>query len=164
MALFDDLLFGLVVAAAVGAGTVGGLLFAFSVSVMPALSRQPDASGMRVMQDVNVVILNPLFLTVFMGTAVVALALIASPLAGASGEGLRLRLAGALLYLVGVFGITMTVNVPLNNRLAALDANAPDSWPQWRDYLQRWTWWNHLRAFAGVLASLALTLSAARLG
>jgi uncharacterized membrane protein len=63
-----------------------------------------------------------------------------------------------------VFGITMTVNVPLNNRLAALDANAPDSWPQWRDYLQRWTWWNHLRAFAGVLASLALTLSAARLG
>jgi uncharacterized membrane protein len=160
----DDVLFGLVVAAAVGAGIVGGLLFGFSTSVMPALARQPDASGMRVMQDVNVVILNPLFLTTFMGTAVVSLALIGSPLADASSEGLMLRLAGALLYLVGVFGITMAVNVPLNNRLAALDASGRDSWPQWRHYLERWTWWNHIRALAGLLASLALTLSAARLG
>jgi uncharacterized membrane protein len=164
MAWLDDILFGLVVAAAVGAGVVGGLLFAFSISVMPALGRQPDAAGMRVMQDVNVVILNPLFLALFMGTAVVALALIGSPLAGASSEGLTLRLAGALLYLVGVLGITMAVNVPLNNRLAALDATGGDSWPQWRHYLERWTWWNHVRALAGVLASLALTLSAARLG
>ena len=99
-----------------------------------------------------------------MGTAVVALALIGSPLAGASSAGLTLRLAGALLYLIGVFGITMAVNVPLNNRLAALDSNGRDSWPQWRHYLERWTWWNHVRALAGALASLALTLSAVRLG
>ena len=42
----------------------------------------------------------------------------------------------------------MVVNVPLNNRLAALDANARDSWPEWRHYLQRWTWWNHVRSAA----------------
>ena len=36
-------------------------------------------------------------------------------------EGLGLLLlAGALLYLIGVFGVTMAINVPLNNRLAAL--------------------------------------------
>jgi uncharacterized membrane protein len=164
MSLLDDVLFGLVVACALGSGVVGGLLLAFSVSVMPALARQPDAQGMRVMQDINVVILNPLFLAIFMGTAILSLGLIASPLSGASDQGLALRLAGALLYLVGVFGITMAVNVPLNNRLAALDATGRDSWPPWRHYLQRWTWWNHVRALAGVLASLALTLSAVRLG
>ena len=164
MPLFDDLLFAVVVAGAVGSGVVGGVLLAFSVSVMPVLARQPDAHGMRVMQDINVVILNPLFLSLFTGTAALSLALVASPLAGVSNGGLLPRLAGALLYLAGVFGITMAVNVPLNNRLASLDANGRDSGPEWRHYLQRWTRWNHVRAAAGMLASLALTLAAARLG
>lgn len=151
---------GLVVAGALGSGVVAGLLLAFSVSVMPALARQPEGRGMRVMQDINVVILSPLFLTVFMGTAVLSLALVASAFLGVSSDGIVPRLIGAVLYLAGVFGVTMRINVPLNNRLAALDAEAPESWPFWRHYLQRWTWWNHVRALAGVLASLALTLAA----
>lgn len=160
----ETMLITLTVAAAVGSGLVGGLLFGFSVAVMPALARQPDSHGMRVMQDINVVILNPLFLAAFMGTAVVSLGLIAVALAGlADGPGLLLP-GGALLYLVGVFGVTMVVNVPLNNRLAPLDPNRREVWPEWRHYLQRWTWWNHVRALAGVVASLALTVAAARLG
>ena len=54
-------------------GLVGGLLLAFSVAVMPALARQSGRARHAVMQAINVVILNPLFLTLFMGTAVVAL-------------------------------------------------------------------------------------------
>ena len=139
---------------------VGGLLLAFSVAVMPALARQPDAHGMRVMQVINVVILNPLFLTLFIGTAFVALGLMGLSWPGGPGEGLALGLVGALLYLIGVFGVTMVVNVPLNNRLAALDANASDSGLEWRHYLQRWTWWNHVRSAAAAMASLAMTLAA----
>lgn len=162
--LGDELLFAVVVATALGAGVIGGLLFAFSLSVMPALARQPEGHGMRVMQDINVVILNPLFLGVFMGTALLSLALVASPFLGVSSDGVVLRLVGAVLYLGGVFGVTMTINVPLNNRLAGLAADQRESWPEWRHYLQRWTRWNHVRALAGVLASLSLMLAAAGFG
>ena len=44
MLRLEDVQFGLAVAGAVGAGMVGGLLLAFSVSVMPALARQAGRS------------------------------------------------------------------------------------------------------------------------
>jgi uncharacterized membrane protein len=163
MMLPDVLLFGLAVAGAVGSGLVGGLLLAFSVSVMPALGRQPDAHGMRVMQTINVVILNPLFLPLFVGTAFGCLALTALVLTRGAAGGTWIAVAGAMLYVVGTFGITMGINVPLNNRLAARDPDRRESWPAWRDYLTRWTWWNHVRTAAAALASLGLTLAASRL-
>ena len=163
MMLPDVLLFGLAVAAALGSGLVGGLLLAFSVSVMPTLGRQADAHGMRAMQTVNVVILNPLFLSLFVGTAFVCLALVTLVLMRAADGATWIAIAGAMLYVIGTFAVTMGINVPLNNRLAALDADRRESWPVWRDYLARWTWWNHVRTAAAALASLALTLAAARL-
>jgi uncharacterized membrane protein len=164
MMIPDSILSLLTVVGAVGSGLAGGLLFAFSTAVMPALSRQSDSCGISAMQAVNVVILNPLFLILFLGTAGVSLALAVVALTSAP-EGLGLLLlAGALLYLIGVFGVTMTVNVPLNNRLAALAADRRDSWPEWRRYLERWTRWNHVRSAAAALGSLALTLAALRLG
>lgn len=154
----------LVVAAALGSGLVGGLLFGFSVAVMPALSRQATPCGMAAMQAINVVILNPLFLTLFIGTAVVSLALIGAALAGIADGPRLLLLAGALFYVIGVFGITMRINVPLNNRLAALAPDQRENEAEWRHYLRRWTRWNHVRSAAAVAGSLALTLAAMELG
>lgn len=160
----DSLVAWLVVAAALGSGLVGGLLLSFSIAVMPALSRQSEPCGISVMQAINVVILNPLFLTLFVGTAAVSLAVIGAAFAGMSDGPRWLLLAGALCYLVGVFGVTIMINVPLNNRLARLTADQRDSWPEWRHYLQRWTWWNHVRSAAAAAGSLALTLAAMGLG
>ena len=53
-----------------GAATVGGVFFAFSTFVMRALAQLPPAQGIAAMQRINVVVLNPLFLGTFMGTAV----------------------------------------------------------------------------------------------
>lgn len=160
----DSLVAGLAVAAALGSGLVGGLLVGFSLAVMPGLSRQSESCGMSVMQAINVVILNPLFLLLFMGTAVVSLALIGVALVAMPNGPRLLLIVGALLYLVGVFGVTTTINVPLNDRLARLDPNQRDSGPEWRHYLERWTWWNHVRSAAAAAGSLTLTLAAMRLG
>ncbi|WP_052316637.1 hypothetical protein [Thioalkalivibrio nitratireducens] len=56
----------------IGAGTVGGVFFAFSTFVMKALAQLPAAHGVAAMQRINVVVLNPMFLGVFLGSAVVA--------------------------------------------------------------------------------------------
>ncbi len=61
--------------AVLGSGLIAGTFFAFSSFVMPALARLPAAQGIASMQSINVVVINPLFLGVFVGTAGVSLAL-----------------------------------------------------------------------------------------
>jgi uncharacterized membrane protein len=153
-----DLLVVLGVVAAVGCGAIGGLLFAFSTCVMGALARQPAECGIRTMQAINVAILNPLFLSIFVGTAAASAALLAVSLAQPAAPA-ALMAAGALLYLLGVFGVTMTVNVPMNNALEALDGGSPEAARFWPGYVRRWTRWNHLRTACALLASLLLTVA-----
>ena len=65
----------LIVIAALGAGLVAGMFFAFSAFIMKALGRIPTVHGISVMQMINVVVINPWFMTVFFGTAVLCLIL-----------------------------------------------------------------------------------------
>ena len=60
---------------ALGAGLMAGLFFAFSISVMRALSRIPPPAGIAAMQAINIVILNPVFGIVFFGTMLASLLL-----------------------------------------------------------------------------------------
>ncbi len=71
MAIVDSLLFVLTLVTAFGSGLIGGLFFAFSISVLKALARLPSAEGIAAMQSINIAIINPPFLSVFLGTAVV---------------------------------------------------------------------------------------------
>ena len=95
-------------------------------------------------------------LALFLGTAAVCAAILVTSLAAPASSGM-LESAGAALYLLGVFGVTMTVNVPLNNALEALDGGSPEAARFWPAYVQRWTWWNHLRTVCALLASVLLT-------
>lgn len=61
--------------AIIGTGLIAGTFFVFSVAIMPAFRRLPGAEGLAAMQSINVVIQNPIFLGVFMGTALISLAL-----------------------------------------------------------------------------------------
>ena len=141
----------------VGCGLMGGLFFAFSTAVMPALRRLPPAPGAAAMQQVNRTILNPLFGVVFGGTALLCLLLVVGALLSDRG-GAAWIVTGALLYLVGSIGLTMGVNVPMNNRLDAADPASADGVRTWADYLSRWTAWNHVRALACTAASAALAI------
>lgn len=141
----------------VGCGLMAGLFFAFSTSVMPGLRLLGPADGAAAMQQMNRTILNPLFLLVFMGTGLVCLLLaVGAPFSGRPGA--AWIVIGGVLYLVGSTGLTMVVNVPMNNRLDAADPTSAEGARIWADYLTRWTAWNHLRALACVAATAALTV------
>ncbi len=66
----DQLFIVLVILCALGSGTIGGVFFAFSNFVMPALARIAPAEGIHAMQAINVTVVNRLFLGTFMGTGV----------------------------------------------------------------------------------------------
>lgn len=149
--------FLLTFAGAIGGGLVGGIFFAFSTFVMAALGRLPPQQGIDAMNAINVTVINPAFMTAFLGTALACLALAvgaAFQLDQARGQ---LILAASLLYLAGCFGVTMVFNVPLNDRLAAVGpARAADLWSL---YLRDWTLWNHVRTIAPVLSAVLFTLA-----
>lgn len=150
----------LYVLAAIGAGLIGGLFFAFSNFVMQALARVPAQSGAAAMQSINVTVLNPLFFAVFFGTGAICLILAVMALP-ARGEPASIAcLAAAVLYLVGTIGVTIVFNVPLNERLARLPLADPDLAAVWAHYLDVWTKWNHVRTVASLLAAALFTVAA----
>lgn len=140
------------IAALVGGGLVTGLLFAFSLVVMRALLELPPEDGMSTMQRINVLIVRPLFLLPFLGTALLCVVLAAGALWQGAAGALALT-AGALAYLLGPLGVTVAFNVPLNNRLARVDLReAQLLWPR---YVNDWLRWNHVRTALGAV-SIAL--------
>jgi len=146
------------VVALLGCGLMAGLFFAFSISVMPALRLQPGAEAMAAMQRINDVIVNPVFMIVFLGTPLACLA--AMLLAFDQDSAARnAALAGGASYLLGGLGVTAALNVPMNNRLAAADAASVAGQERWAAYLRDWTRWNHLRTLASLLATLLLALA-----
>ena len=137
----------------IGAGLVGGVFFAFSSFVMKALAELPAEHGIAAMQRINAVVLNPLFMGVFVGTAVLAaICVLAAFFPWGSARSLLLLGAG-VAYLVGAFGITAAFNVPRNERLARLGADTPEAQAYWPVYRREWLRWNHLRTAAAVLAA-----------
>ncbi len=144
-------LFALTLAAALGSATIGGLYFAFSTFVMRALGERPPAEGMAAMVAINRVILRSLFMPVFMGTAILSLILaLYGGLVRTEASGWLL--SGALAYLAGNIWLTMAYNVPLNNAIDRADP-AGDNEALWKDYVVRWTRWNHVRTIACLAAA-----------
>ncbi|BAU47339.1 membrane protein [Sulfurifustis variabilis] len=137
----------------VGAGTIGGVFFAFSAFVMRALAGLSAGQGVAAMQRINVVVLNPLFLGLFMGTALLSLAGLAASLLSWGSPRAPWLLASGLLYLVGSFGVTLAFNVPRNERLARLDPESAEAAGYWRTYVREWTRWNHVRTVASMTST-----------
>jgi len=154
------LMFVVTLAAALGSGLMAGLFFAFSTSVMSALGRVPAPHGIAAMQSINVTIINPVFLSVFLGTALLSALLIVGAIFGWTANP-GWVITGALLYIVGVIGITMFINVPMNDALAAAGPDTAAGAELWARYLDRWTFWNHVRTLAP-LAGLAAFILALR--
>ena len=137
---------------------MAGLFFVFSVSVMKALAQMSPHEGMKAMQLINRTILNRVFLSTFFGTALLCASVTAMS-AIQRQPGYVWAIAGSVLYLVGGFLVTALANVPLNNALDRVEADAEDSREQWDRYLTQWTRWNHLRTVACTVAVLLLALS-----
>lgn len=131
----------------VGTGLVGGVYAAFSIMVIPALRRLPDAEAAAAMIAINRAAERGPFLVLFGGTAIAAAAL------GATAVGRPvtsdLAVAGASLASTA---ITFAVNVPMNRRL---DTDGATFWPT---YTRRWTRCNTARALAATIAVASVAI------
>lgn len=158
MTLTDYSLFTLKLLAALGCGLIAGVFFAFSTFVMKALAQQPPAEGIAAMQSINITVINPWFMTAFIGTGIACLILIVTLLFKWQQPGVAYLLVASLLYLVGSLGVTIAFNVPLNDALAVVKPNSPEGAALWANYLKNWTFWNHVRTIASLAAAALFTV------
>ena len=150
----------LVLVSALSTALVAGMFYAFSSFVMAALGRIPSNEGISAMNAINVTVITPSFMALFMGSALLGIVLGGWSLFSISQLDSQLILLACLLYVVGCFGVTMVFNVPLNNQLAA--TSPADGHVFWQGYLQTWTMWNTVRTAASALAAIVFIAVALR--
>lgn len=146
-------------AVALGSGLIAGTFFVFSVAIMSAFRRLPANEGIAAMQSINIVIINPIFLGLFLGTGLLSAGLAIFAFMPWEMPRSGYVLAGAILYLLGCLLVTMALNVPLNNALAIADPQTAAGQEVWRNYLSNWTFWNHVRTAASLAASASFILA-----
>jgi uncharacterized membrane protein len=100
---------------------MGGLMFSFAVANNTGLRLVDDRTYVTAVQKINRGIVNPVFLPVFLGPV---LLLPLATILAAGAEAFGWLLAASIAYIVGPFGVTVTQNIPLNNRLDSVDVAA----------------------------------------
>jgi uncharacterized membrane protein len=150
--MLQPVITGLLWFSAIGCGLLGGLYFAFSTFIMTALGRIAQASGIMAMNAINVVIVQSLFMPLFIGTTLSSLVLAITAVLRWGQPGASAMLVGGVLYVVGMFVCTAVIHVPMNDALAAVDPASTEAASLWARYLTDWTLWNHVRTISSTLA------------
>jgi uncharacterized membrane protein len=155
--MLETILTILIIAAALGSGLVAGTFFAFSAFVMKALGETPGTGGIEAMQRINKVILRSVFMPVFTGTAILSVALATWGFVALDFARAIVLSAGAVLYVVCTFILTIRFNVPLNT---ALDRAKPEEAEKlWREYRVDWTRWNTIRTVCAAMAMVCFAMA-----
>lgn len=149
----------------IGSALMAGVFFAFSSFVMTALDNLKPGEGIKAMQRINIDVFCWSFMSLFFVLPVAFVTAAVVVLQNTTVANANRVLIAAVVYLVGVFAVTMFGNVPLNNALARVDVATSETGKRmdessagivWRNYVVVWRRWNHVRTFAGLAASLVL--------
>ncbi len=140
---------------------VAGFLFAFAVVVFPGITQLNDKEFIRSFQLMDGVIQNnqPFFMIVWVGSILAIIALGVLGILQLDGLKRTFIILTVLIYLFGVQAPTITVNVPLNNRLQSFDVdklNNEDLTNERQHFEPRWTRWNSIRTVIACFTSLLL--------
>lgn len=139
-------------------GAIFGFFYAWVCSTMWGLDATDPALAIGAMQAMNASVRNVVFAPAFFGTpfVLIATAMLAW-LSRMKAASLIFAIAG-LLYLFGGMILTMAVNVPMNEMLAAvaIPQDATEAQRIWEDYSGPWQFWNTVRTIVSGV-TLALT-------
>lgn len=146
-------------AATLALGLIAGFFYTYEVSVMRGFARLTDAEFVSAMQAVNATIRNWAFAPSFFGAALlllVVLALHRHRLVSTKGV---LIIMATLFYIGGALFLTLRINVPMNDWLAAQGPAAlmVDPGAIRVQYEADWVFWNLVRTLNSGLAFLMVS-------
>ena len=143
-------------------GLMAGIFFTWSNAVKPGIGKLNDIDYLSALQSMNRVILNSLFLIVFIGT-IISVALVPVFHFHFYPKNIFwLLILIVIIYLVGVFSVTVFGNIPLNEILDKrnLSVMNPNDLSLLRDSIEnRWNNFNLIRSISSALSFLLLIIS-----
>ena len=142
---------------------VTGFIFTYAIIVMPGLSKLSDKEFLKAFQVTDAVIQNkqPIFMLIWVGSIVSVLSLILISIAYVGLSETWLIVLVALIYLLGVQGITIFIHLPLNNQIQKLnleklkDENLRD---ERLNFENKWNFFNNIRTTIAFFVSLTLLI------
>lgn len=141
-------------------GLLAGIFFTWTNAVTPGIGHLDDINYLRAFQNMNQSIVNPLFLIVFLGP--VLLSFVTVYLYKSNHHYiLWLLLLAAIIYLIGVFLITIMGNIPLNNLLDKTDLTniTLEDAKSLRDQFEvKWNFLHLIRTITATLSFLSLII------
>ncbi len=145
---------------AIACAMVSGVFLSFSDFVMRSLDKSERAAGIEAMQRINREVFRTLFMVLLIGMFVLSPVLIWLGWSNFVGLPSVLIIAGAAVYCVGVFAVTLFGNVPMNVRLDRLTHSSTEADAYWTaTFYPRWTFWNHVRTASAAVASACFLLA-----
>ncbi|MEM9541180.1 MAG: anthrone oxygenase family protein [Cyanobacteria bacterium P01_E01_bin.42] len=143
---------------------IADFLFAFATVVMPGIKSLRDRDFIRAFQTIDGMIQNnqPIFVAVWVGSIVTLVAAAGLGIGLLDGVQRLLIIIAPIAYILGVQLSTFTINVPLNNKLQALNVDEMDGTALKvvrMNFEPRWNQWNLIRApFASLVSVLLIVL------
>ena len=142
---------------------VTGFIFTYAIIVMPGLSKLSDKEFLKAFQVTDAVIQNkqPIFMLIWVGSIVSVLSLILISIAYVGLSETWLIVLVAMIYLLGVQGITILIHLPLNNQIQKLtleelkDENLRN---ERLNFENKWNFFNNIRTSIAFLVSLTLLI------
>ena len=142
---------------------VTGFIFTYAIIVMPGLSKLNDKEFLKAFQVTDAVIQNKqsIFMVIWVGSTVSVLSLILISIAYVGLSETWLIVLVALIYLMGVQGITILIHLPLNNQIQKLnleklkDENLRD---ERLNFENKWNFFNNIRTTIAFFVSLTLLI------
>ena len=144
---------------------MSGFFYDCSISVTLGLAKINDVSYLQAFHSMNRAILNPLFFVVFFGLVILMLVLSYLSFQTSINNQFWYVILATILYFVGVMGVTIIGNVPLNNALEALqiESMTPEQMDEFRKgFESKWNRLNIIRTISSTLAFLLLAIACAR--
>lgn len=139
-------------------GLLAGLFYGYDCSVIKGLAHLPNDAYLDAFQSINKAIQNPWFFLSFMGSLLILP--LASWLSYRHGATSYLLLSASLLYFIGVFGVTVGCNIPLNEQLANFQistATESEISLMRKTFESSWNTWHRIRTFAAI-GAFSLTI------
>ena len=147
---------------------VAGFLFAYAIVIMPGLKQLDDKQFIVSFQVTDRIIQNnqPIFLLVWLASAVALIVCAIYGLGELQGINLFLLVSATLAYIMGVQALTIAIHLPLNNRLQQLDVEsmqASELHLERSEFESRWNRANSIRTVIACLVTALLIILAIRI-
>ena len=143
-------------------GLMAGIFFTWSNAVKPCIGKLSDIEYLTALQSMNRVILNNAFKIIFLGS-IIAVALVPVFYFNLYPKNIFLLFVFTLvIYWIGVFGVTVSGNIPLNEILdkTNLESITSEEIKTLRKSIEvKWNNFNIIRCISSAITFLILIIS-----